>query len=498
MFKIFLINYLNFNNLSFIEMSNTKGKNYDEYDWGSKKNEYYSRNKTNKDDHDFLEEEEEAKKIQMEKLKKLQEANLLDSDEESIQEKKVLKKISLYSSDEEDNKLKNNINGKEYNNYGLLKNANSDAKNKKGKKNLLNSGIKLPEKTFSSEELTEFSQILKNIKINVDDLAENVLPIQQVLESEDLKLEKTLNYFQLKKQAHLLYITYLNFYLYFKSLGKINDHHPVIKKMYFLKSIINLDKDYKDKVFEKIDKTLQLISEKKNFEDEENNLDDLDNEDMEDGEDDENDLELNENEEEEENEFNLDDEGSNDELNAEDILDLNSDNSEEDQNPKKKNVQKLKNKENKEDEKTLLKNKRNKPDSILDINFSNEKNQPKENFNKNENVNKFVMENMEKLKALKEKKEKLAEKADLKNQKEFEEKIDMGIRLANKNMLKARGIYRKRKQYQGNAKVHNREKYLKKQKLRKNMVKEYEGKPDVYIGETTGIRRDLIRSTKIK
>ena len=29
------------------------------------------------------------------------------------------------------------------------------------------------------------------------------------------------------------------------------------------------------------------------------------------------------------------------------------------------------------------------------------------------------------------------------------------------------------------------------------MVKEYEGKPDVYNGEATGIRRDLVRSTKI-
>ena len=70
--------------------------------------------------------------------------------------------------------------------------------------------------------------------------------------------------------------------------------------------------------------------------------------------------------------------------------------------------------------------------------------------------------------------------------------------MANDNLLKARGLYRKRKRYQGNAKLHNREKFEKKQKIRKNMVKEYEGKPEVYGGEVTGIRRDLIRSTKIK
>jgi hypothetical protein len=72
-----------------------------------------------------------------------------------------------------------------------------------------------------------------------------------------------------------------------------------------------------------------------------------------------------------------------------------------------------------------------------------------------------------------------------------------GVKLANENLLKARGIYRKRPKYQGNAKLHNREKFEKKQKIRKNMVKEYEGKPEVYGGEATGIRRDLIRSTKI-
>jgi hypothetical protein len=82
--------------------------------------------------------------------------------------------------------------------------------------------------------------------------------------------------------------------------------------------------------------------------------------------------------------------------------------------------------------------------------------------------------------------------------KEIEMKNELGIRKANKEVLKARGIYRKRKQYQGNAKIMNRLKYYKKQKLRSKMVKEYEGKPDVYSGEATGIRRDYIRSRQIK
>jgi U3 small nucleolar RNA-associated protein 3 len=80
---------------------------------------------------------------------------------------------------------------------------------------------------------------------------------------------------------------------------------------------------------------------------------------------------------------------------------------------------------------------------------------------------------------------------------QIENKNRKGIRVVNENILKARGIYRRRKNYQGNAKLVNREKFAKKEKIRKNYVKEYTDKPDVYGGEATGIRRDLIRSTKI-
>jgi len=485
-------------------MSYKTKRNSDEKDWGSKKTDYYSRNKTNRDDHDFLEEEEEAKKIQMEKLKKLQDANLLESDEESIEKDKVVKRISLDSSEDEEEKKKT-VN---------LFNNNSN-KREKNKKSLLSSATKAPERRYSQEELAEFSQILKNIKINVDELNDNVLPIEHVLESdEDLKLTKTLSYFQLKKQAYSMYVTYLSFYLYFKSMGKINDHHPVLKKIYFLKSIMNSDKENKEKIFDKIDKTLELISQKRNLEaaeEEDNELEEAE-EDMELGEDVEDEMDLGE--DVEEDDFDFDAEGEDSELNAEDIFDLNNDFDENEgkinkgKNQKAKSIENKKHKKSEDNEKTLLKNKRNKPDSILDFDFNigNEitnknikaKKSNGDKNNNNENVDKFVQENIEKLQALTEKKEKLAEKSKRESDELFERKNEMGLRLANKNMLKSRGIYRKRKQYQGNAKLMNREKYMKKQKLRKNMVKEYVGKPEVYGGETTGIRRDLIRSTKFR
>lgn len=72
------------------------------------------------------------------------------------------------------------------------------------------------------------------------------------------------------------------------------------------------------------------------------------------------------------------------------------------------------------------------------------------------------------------------------------------IENANKALAKGKGMFRKRKQKQGNAKLMNKQKYSKKEKLRKNYVKEYTEKPLVYTGEATGIRRDLSRSIKFK
>ena len=83
-------------------------------------------------------------------------------------------------------------------------------------------------------------------------------------------------------------------------------------------------------------------------------------------------------------------------------------------------------------------------------------------------------------------------------QKEIKRKNDLMVKKANREVLLARGLVRKRKSYLGNAKLVNREKYYKKERIRKSQVKEFVGAPDVYGGEVTGMRRDLIRSTKFK
>lgn len=78
-----------------------------------------------------------------------------------------------------------------------------------------------------------------------------------------------------------------------------------------------------------------------------------------------------------------------------------------------------------------------------------------------------------------------------------EQKNKQMIENANKALAKGRGIYRKRKAKQGNARLMNKLKYQKKEKIRKNYVKEFTEAPLVYTGEATGIRRDLSRSIKL-
>lgn len=79
-----------------------------------------------------------------------------------------------------------------------------------------------------------------------------------------------------------------------------------------------------------------------------------------------------------------------------------------------------------------------------------------------------------------------------------EEKNRKGIEKANKELAKGRGLFRKRKAKQGNSKLMNKMKYEKKSKIRKRYVKEFTEAPINYTGQSTGVRRDLVRSVKFK
>ena len=126
-----------------------------------------------------------------------------------------------------------------------------------------------------------------------------------------------------------------------------------------------------------------------------------------------------------------------------------------------------------------------------------EKKMLKKKTKRDANENDFVSRQLKDFENMKKQKSEAEIQRLEKLKKEIDMKNELGVRRVNKEVLKARGIYRKRPQYKGNARLTNREKYYKKEKERNKAVKKYVGKPDVYMGEATGIRRDYVRSTKL-
>lgn len=108
-------------------------------------------------------------------------------------------------------------------------------------------------------------------------------------------------------------------------------------------------------------------------------------------------------------------------------------------------------------------------------------------------------ESKEELYKKKDEEQKLKKEITIKDSfKTMESKNKLAADKANKELARGRGMYRKRKAKQGNAKLMNKIKFEKKDKVRKRYVKEFTEAPLVYTGESTGIRRDLSRSIKFK
>ena len=430
-----------------------------EYDneWGTKKQKYYSMNKrennSSESDSDFIEDEKEAIRLQKLRAAKIKKANILNEEEEEISENE--KKIKDKDKKEE---------------------------------NELNKDI-----SFKTVEI-DTKKILENIetlKYNLEEIqtADDEIKIFEENKKLNSNLPKTLEYLKLYKKINVLNSANILFNIISTLNQKMTGHHPSIKNSAIMNFLLNKNSENNEEIQNNIEKILTNLEEKEKNEEEN---------------------ELNEEEDEiyeEEDEIN-DEEGE--ELD-DNIMDIEENEEEEEE------VEKIKNKKDKENKNNQLllnnpllnkkaekikkpsflsKKKKRDNDDNKEIDIKNN-----ENFDINsddeEDEDSFIKEQYKSFNKLNKEKELLDLKKEENEKKEIDMKNDFAIRKANKEVLKARGIYRKRKKYQGNAKLMNREKFYKKEKERRKMIKEYEGKPEVYMGEATGIRRDLVRSTKI-
>ena len=423
-----------------------------EYDneWGTKKQKYYSMNKrennSSESDSDFIEDEKEAIRLQKLRAAKIKKANILNEEEEEISENE--KKIKDKDKKEE---------------------------------NELNKDI-----SFKTVEI-DTKKILENIetlKYNLEEIqtADDEIKIFEENKKLNSNLPKTLEYLKLYKKINVLNSANILFNIISTLNQKMTGHHPSIKNSAIMNFLLNKNSENNEEIQNNIEKILTNLEEKEKNE-EENELD------------------------EEEDEIN-DEEGE--ELD-DNIMDIEENEEEEEEVEKIKNKKDKKNKNNKLLLKNPLLNK--KAEKIKKPSFLSKKKKrdnddnkeidikKNENFDINsddeEDEDSFIKDQYKSFNKLNKEKELLDLKKEENEKKEIDMKNDFAIRKANKEVLKARGIYRKRKKYQGNAKLMNREKFYKKEKERRKMIKEYEGKPEVYMGEATGIRRDLVRSTKI-
>ena len=410
-----------------------------ENEWGTKKQKYYSMNKrennSSESDSDFIEEEKEAIRLQKLRAQKIKKAQLLNEEEEN-----------------ENNLEKKNLEKKE---NELDKNISFKILEIDGKKIL--------------ENIDTIKNSLEEIQTTEDEI--NIFQDNQKLNN---KLPKTLEYLKLYQKINLINSANVLFNIISTLEQKMTGHHPSIKNTAIMNFLLNKNSEKNEQIQNEIEKILLNLEKKDN--NEEN-------------------IEENEFEQEEENE----------ELENEELEEF----------EEEEEIEQIKNKDIKSNNLLMEKIDKIKKPSFLSKKKRREENENKEidkkaneNFEINsesdksndENSNSddsFIKEQYKSFNKLNKEKELLDKEKENQEEKEIEKKNDFAIRKANKEVLKARGIYRKRKKYQGNAKLMNREKFYKKEKERRKLVKEYEGKPDVYMGEATGIRRDLIRSTKI-
>lgn len=319
------------------------------------------------------------------------------------------------------------------------------------------------------------NKILENINTLINCLEEyqNTNDEINILnEEKKMKLQKTMEYLEGYKKLNILYSANILFNIISTLNKKMTAHHPSNKNSAIFNFLLTKNSDKNEEIQKKIEKI--LISLQKNQKTE-NEIEDEEQE--------------MEGEEEDEDELEEEDEMEQEEM-------------EEEEDEKLKKIEEKEEISKNSVKKPSFLNKKKKRDDKDNKEIDLKDNENFDNFNEGmeeneEDEDSFIKEQYKNFSKIQKEKENLDKKNKENEKKEIEMKTNSAIRKANEQVLKAKGITRKRIRFQGNAKLMNRLKYYKKEKKRKQLVKEYEGKPDVYLGEATGIRRDLIRSTKL-
>ncbi|CDW81145.1 UNKNOWN [Stylonychia lemnae] len=563
--------------------------------WGSKKRNFYGRDKKQDDASSSSDDEDErleALRLQKVRAKKLQ---LLANQQEDFElnDQKDSKKLGnqlAQSSEDEDSSDDSEVereNRKKGKKLGDRLFAD-EGESKSSKKQQKVSGQSLKElikeiqnpkmiKTIVEKENPELLGLLEEFNYSLSEINEKLKPILEIAKEFKTEYKNTLTYIEMRHNLLLSYCTFLSFYLLLKVDSKPVQNHPVLFKLTHIKSLLDNLAPVDEKLQKQINKMLKRArkQEKKRLsqlkqkqalpddveeydEEEDNESEEIDMEEydveeesdpenevyvkkskarnQEEEEDDEEDIEDDYDEEnledmDEEMEEDIEDEYDDEQelfeddkqggrgisMNIQEIEKLyeikngkaviKSDNSKDQKRDKKdKDTKKSKKQSQNDDQLDVLENKKDKK-SKSKPEDSQVLKKKKITFNDLQ-VTKTAEDDIEgdevyeaqKLKLREKKAQKKEMKKELKEQElqqvgRMEKDIQRNI---NYDIMKAKGLTRKRKKIDRNSRVKFREKYRKALIKRGSKVQEYkEGPRGVYSGEGTGLKAGLIKSTSL-
>jgi len=206
-------------------------KSTKEEEW--KKNEIYVRG----EESDYIEEEEEAKRIQESHLKRMINQGLIneisntykdESDEEKEDEKDKLDRI-LYESDEEENR-------KSY---------------------------KIPDSTkkILINYANENEDVMKELK-EIDSIVKEIYRYKERLNEKSISINSILEYINNKKKLLVSLSSCICYYILYRCQNMINDYHPVIKRIMSLELLVKKLKD--DKLIRQVKDFIEKVKKDSN------------------------------------------------------------------------------------------------------------------------------------------------------------------------------------------------------------------------------------------
>ena len=130
--------------------------------------------------------------------------------------------------------------------------------------------------TPCKDDKEEFTSLLKNIRTNVDEVSKKMNSVlTNFSQTDKAEIKYGVSYLDSKNNFLLIYLTDLVLYSLLKANGKLINNHPIIRRMTFMKTILEKTKVIDLKLKTQIDRLLKL-GEKSLDEKENTKTDDVD------------------------------------------------------------------------------------------------------------------------------------------------------------------------------------------------------------------------------